>query len=172
LARKSKADRIHEILLLNPALRRDDPRIDELINAEAILRRTHRAARNAPVTVQTGTGFKRSPELVAVDNANTAVRRLRNELGIDRLSVKRSEDAGVKVKRTKEAQAIIDRGFSDFGQRVELLPGICPFYAAHGITAEDLPEEHRERFRQEVDEANRDGNVQQGIADRIRQYAR
>ncbi len=49
-------------------------------------------------TVPTGTGFKRSPELVAVDNANAAVRRLRNDLGIDPLSVKRSE-AGFRVRK-------------------------------------------------------------------------
>lgn len=169
MARKSKADRIHEIQLLNPALRRDDPRITELINAEDILRRTQRAAKNAPVTVPTGTGSKRSPEYVAVDRATTAVRKLRNELGIDRVSVKRNEAAGIKVKRTKEAQAIVDMGFDDYDVRSDLIPGLAGFYAAHGIVAEDLPEHHRERFRREV--AEQESSIP-AIRERIRQFSR
>lgn len=151
MARKSKSDRTHEIILLNPALKRDDPRISELIEAEALLRKTQRAARNAPVTVATGTGSKRSPELVAVDAANTAVRRLRNDLGIDRVSVKRSEAAGIKVKRSPKAEAILARQGDQYAEHAELIPGLAATWAAYGIVAEDLPEHQQERFRSDVE---------------------
>lgn len=167
MARKSKSDRTHEIILLNPALKRDDPRISELIDAEALLRRTQRAARSAPVTVATGTGSKRSPELVAVDAANTAVRRLRNDLGIDRVSVRRSEAAGIKVKRSPRAQHILDHSGHDYPDHADLIPGTAALWAAYGIVAEDLPEEHREQFRADL-EAQAD--EVQPCRDRLRQY--
>ena len=169
IARKSKADRIHEILILNPALRRDDPRISELINAEALLRKAQRSARNAPVTVPTGTGSKRSPEFVAVDAAEKSVRRLRNDLGIDRVSVKRSEAAGVKIKRSPTAQTLIDQQAERYPEMADLLPGLAAAWAAYGIVAEDLPDQHQERFRKDL--AEQAGHVQP-VRERLRQHGR
>lgn len=166
MARKSKLDRVHEILLLNPALRRDDPRIGELIDAESLLRRAQREAKTAPVTVMSAAGTaKRSPEWVAVDSVNTMVRRLRNDLGIDRLSVKRSEAAGVKVKRTTEADKLLALHGADYATGRILIPGLAAFLTAHGIRPEDMPEHHREAF--ETDLADQ-ADLLDGIAERIK----
>jgi hypothetical protein len=166
MARKSKSDRVHEILLLNPALRRDDPRIGELINAEAMLRKAQREARNAPLTVTSAAGTaKRSPEWVAVDSVNTMVRRLRNDLCIDRLSVKRSEAAGVKVKRSTEADKLLALHGADYATGRVLIPGLAAFLAVHGIVAEDMPEHSREAFTTDLaDQAH----LLDGIAERIK----
>lgn len=166
MARKSKSDRVHEIMLANPVLRRDDPRISELIDAEAQLRRAQRAARAAPVTVKSAAGTaKRSPELVAVDHANTMVRRLRSDLAIDRLSVKRSEAAGVKVKRSTEADKLLALHGPDYSMERILIPGLAAFLTAHGIRPEDMPEHHREAF--ETDLAA-DAHLLEGIRERIK----
>lgn len=166
IARKSKADRIHEILLLNPALRRGDPRIDELINAEALLRKAQRAAKGAPVTVQTRTGgVKRSPELIAVDAANTAVRRLRNDLGIDRINVKRSEAAGIKVKRSPDAERLLTMFGPEYVASSALLPGLAAMLCAHGIVSVDMPEQHRAAFERDLADQQ---DVLPGLLDRIK----
>ncbi|MFL9882031.1 hypothetical protein PQR66_03285 [Paraburkholderia agricolaris] len=156
MARKSKSQRVHEILVLNPALRRDDPRISELINAEAMLRKAQRAATNAPLTVTSAAGTaKRSPEWVAVDSVNTMVRRLRQDIGIDRLSVKRSEAAGVKAKRSNDADTLLALFRVDYLETKELIPGQAAFLAAHGILADDMPEHTREAFKADLlDQAN------------------
>lgn len=166
MARKSKSDRVHEILLLNPALRRDDPRIDELVNAEAMLRKAQREARNAPLTVMSAAGTaKRSPEWVAVDSVNTMVRRLRNDLGIDRLSVKRSEAAGVKVKRSVEADKLLALYGPDYGTGRTLIPGLAAFLAVNGIVSADMLEHSREVF--EIDLADQ-AHLLEGLAERIK----
>ena len=166
MGRMSKSDRISAILRDNPALRRDDPRIAELIDAEALLRKAQRAARLAPVTIETGSGgVKRNPALVAVDSANTAVRRLRNELGIDRANVKRNEAAGVKVKRSPEAQKLIGLYTQDyFGDR-NLLPGLAAFLSAHGIGPDDFPEYSRAAFEADLKEQ---AHLLDGVRDRIK----
>ncbi|QTD91286.1 hypothetical protein [Burkholderia anthina] len=169
MARKSKADRVNEVLRLNPALSRNDPRISELIDAEALLRRVQRAAMKAPITVETRNGgTKRSPELIAVENANSAVRRLRNDLGIDRLNVKRSEAAGVKIKRSQKAQTIIDQQGDRYSELADLIPGVAAAWAAYGIVAEDLPENQRERFRSDLAEQ---ADHIRPLRERLQQYA-
>ncbi|WP_059866523.1 hypothetical protein [Burkholderia cepacia] len=166
MARKSKADRINEVLRLNPALSRNDPRISELIDAEALLRKAQRAAMNAPVTVETRNGgTKRSPELIAVESANAAVRRLRNDLGIDRINVKRSEAAGIKVKRSPEADRLLSLYGADYCTHRVLLPGLAAFLTAHGIGSEDMPEHSREMFVSDVAEQ---AELVDGIRDRIK----
>ncbi len=166
MARRSKADRVHEILLLNPALRRDDPRIDELINVETLLRKAQRAARNAPLTVLSAAGTaKRSPEWVAVDSVNTMVRRLRNDMCIDRLSVKRSEAAGVKVKRTVEADKLLALYGADYGDSRMLLPGLAAMLSVHGIVAEDMPEHSQSVFATDLADQT---HLLDGLAERIK----
>jgi hypothetical protein len=156
-------------MLANPALRRDDPRIDELINAEALLRKAQREARGVAATTLTAAGTaKRSPQWVAVDSVNTMVRRLRNDLGIDRLSVKRSEAAGVKVKRSNQAENVLAAYGPAYGFHSDLIPGLAGLIAAHGLTAEDLPVEQRERFRADL-AANEAGNTTESVRDRLRQ---
>lgn len=156
MARKSRSQRVHEVLVLNPALRRDDPRISELIDAEAMLRKAQREANNAPITVTTAAGTaKRSPEWVAVDSVDKMVRRLRADLGIDRLSVKRSEAAGVKVKRSNDADTLLALFGADYLEARELIPGHAAFLSAHGILADDMPEHTREAFKADLlDQAN------------------
>lgn len=166
MARKSKAQRVHEILVLNPALRRDDTRIDELINMEAMLRKAQRAANNAPLTVLSAAGTaKRSPEWVAVDSVNVMVRRLRADLGIDRLSVNRSEAAGVKVKRTQEAEKLLEMHGPGYSAHARLIPGLAAMLAAHGLVALDMPEEHREAFAADLVEQ---GHLVPGLALRLK----
>jgi hypothetical protein len=166
MARKSKSDRVHEIMLANPVLRQDDPRIGELINAESLLRKAQREARNAPVTVMSAAGTaKRSPEWVAVDSVNTMVRRLRNDLGIDRLSVKRSEAAGVKVKRSTEADKLLALHGADYATGRILIPGLAAFLTAHGIVAEDMPDHTREAF---VTDLADQAHLSDGIAERLK----
>ena len=168
MARKSKSDRINEILRLNPALSRTDPRIEELILAEGLQRKAQRAAKKTAITVTTRTGgVKRSPELIAVDAATVAVRRLRNDLGIDRVNVKRNEDAGVKIKRSPRAQHILDHSGHDYPDHADLMPGTAAIWAAYGIVAEDLPEEHQEQFRRDL--ADQAGDVP-AVRDRLRQH--
>lgn len=151
MARKSMAQRVHEVLTLNPALRRDDPRISELIAAEAMLRKAQRAALNAPLTVTSAAGTaKRSPEWVAVDNVDTRVHRLRHDLGIDRLSVKRSEAAGVKVKRSQDAEKLLTLFGADYLHTRTLIPAQAAFLSAHGISDEDMPEHTREAFKADL----------------------
>lgn len=115
----------------------------------------------------TGTGSKRSPELVAVDKAETSVRRLRNELGIDRRSVKRSEAAGVKIRRSQKAQAILDQQADRYAEMADLMPGLAAVWAAYGIVAEDLPECHQERFRRDLTEQ---ADHVQPIRERLQQF--
>lgn len=170
MARKSKADRIHEVLLLNPVLRRDDPRLGELINAEAMLRKAQREARRTPLTVISAAGTaKRSPEWVAVDRVNTMVSRLRNELGIDPRSVKRSEAAGVKVRRSPKAQAIVDHQAYRYAEMADLMPGLAAAWAAYGIVADDLPEHQQERFRSDLEHSVGGGSTET-VRDRFRQH--
>lgn len=151
MARKSQADRIQDVLRLNPTLRRDDPRISELISTEAMLRKAQRAAGTKPVTVPTGTGsVKRSPEWVAVENLQTSVRRMRNDLGIDRLNVKRNEAAGLKVKRSPQADQMLAMHGADYCAGRELIPGLAGALAAFGLTADDMPEGSREAFARDL----------------------
>ncbi|MCP3713688.1 hypothetical protein M3I54_43930 [Paraburkholderia sp. CNPSo 3274] len=153
MARKSKADRINDILRLNPSLNRDDPRIDELIYAETALRKAQLAAQRAEVLTVTAAGnARRNPALIEVDSANTRVRRLRNELGIDRLNVKRNEAAGIKIKRTTEADKLLGSFGPDYNEDRVLLPGLAALLAAHGITAADMPDHSREAFEQDLAE--------------------
>lgn len=166
MARKSKAQRVHEVLTLNPALRRDDPRISELIDAEAMLRKAQRAAISAPLTVTSAAGTaKRSPEWVTVDNVDTRVRRLRHDLGIDRLGVKRSEATGVKVKRSKDAETLLALVGVDYVRTRDLIPGHAAFLSAHGISEEDMPEHTREAFKADLLEQS---NLVTGIVQRLR----
>jgi hypothetical protein len=151
MRRKSKASRINEVLLLNPTLSRNDSRIGELFAAEDLLKRAQEEAGKAPLIVQSASGSdKRHPAWVAVDNATDTVRRWRKELQLDRVSGKRLEAAGVKVKRSPKAAEIIARGFDDFAASVQLIPGYVGGLAAYGITADDVPAEHRELFESEL----------------------
>jgi hypothetical protein len=71
MARKSKADRVNEILKSNPLLKRDDIRINDLIFAEGQLRKAQRAASNSDVLSSSAAGTdKRSPALVALDGSS------------------------------------------------------------------------------------------------------
>lgn len=165
---KSKADRTREILYLNPSLRADDTRIAELFAAEGLLRKAQRAAKGKPVLTQTAAGNeRRSPVWVEVDKREEAVRRLRNQVGIDRVAVKQAERAGVKRKRSAEADRLIALYGEDYAMRRALHPNIAAFLSAHGIVADDLPEPYREAF--ESDLAEQAEHVQP-IAERIRQY--
>ncbi len=134
----------------NPSLNREDTRIGELLASEDLLRKAQREAKNAPITVATPNGgSKRSPEYVALDRIESTVRRLRNDLGLDRLSVKRNEQAGVKVKRHKNALNIIASWKDDaahFLELLDLIPGYAAGVAAHGLTVEDIPEQAREAY--------------------------
>lgn len=153
MGRMSKADRVSSILRTNPKLGRDDPRIEELIAAEAHLRKTQRAARHAPVTVQTGSGStKRSPEVIAVEHAQTAVRQLRTELELDRINVRRNEQAGLKVKRSPHAERMLSIYGPDYTQHRGLLPGLAAGLAAFGITPEDMPEHSRSLYAADLEE--------------------
>ncbi|WP_155836978.1 hypothetical protein [Paraburkholderia mimosarum] len=166
MARKSKSDRINEILRMNPSLNRDDPRIGELIDAEAILRKAQRAAKGAEVLSVTAAGnARRNPALVAVDSANTHVRQLRNDLGIDRLNVKRNEAAGIKVKRSTDADKLLSLFGPDYNEDRVLLPGLAAFLAAHGITAADMPDHSREAFEQGLAEQ---AHLMDGVRDRVK----
>jgi hypothetical protein len=151
LARKSKADRVNEVLLLNPTLSRNDSRIGELFAAEDLLKRAQKEAKKAPLIVQSASGSdKRHPAWVAVDNATTTVRRWRNELQLDRVSGKRLEAAGVKVKRSPEAQRLIELYGPEYDSHRILFPHIAALLAAHGIEAPDLPEQHRAAFESDL----------------------
>ncbi|OWJ59144.1 hypothetical protein BWU74_18180 [Paraburkholderia caledonica] len=170
MARKSKAQRVHEVLMANPALRREDPRISELIDAEAMLRKAQRLAKNAPLTVASAAGTtKRSPEWINVESSTTMVRRLRQELGIDRLSVKRSEAAGVKVRRSQKAQAIVDSQAYRYSEMADLMPGLAAGWAAYGIVAEDLPEHQQARFKYDL-EHSVGVESPEAVRDRFRQH--
>ncbi len=156
MGRKSRGDRINEVLRNNPALRREDPRITQLLASEDLLRRVQREAKKAPVTVSTANGgSKRSAEYVALDKVETTVRRLRNDLGIDRISVKRNEQAGVTVKRHKNAHLIVAAWNNDPAKvldSLDLMPGYAAGVAAHGITVDDVPEQAREAFTAKLEE--------------------
>lgn len=168
MGRKSRSDRISEVLRNNPSLNREDPRIGELLASEDLLRRAQRAASKAPITVTTANGgTKRSPEYVAVDRLENTLRRLRNELGQDRLSIKRSEAAGIKIKRSPRAQHILDHCAHDYPDHADLMPGSAALWAAYGIVAEDLPEEYQEQFRNDLAEY---ADEIQPIRDRLRQH--
>jgi len=156
MGRKSKSDRINEVLRLNPALRRDDPRLGELFNAEDILRKAQLVAKKAAITATTANGgSKRSPEYVALDSATTAVRRLRNDLGIDRLALRRSEVAGVKIKRHPNSAHILAVWESDptgVLAMLDLIPGYAAASMAHGLTEADVPGVSREAFLAKLEE--------------------
>jgi phage terminase small subunit len=123
MARKSKADRINEIIKSNPVLKRDDSRINDLIEAEGQLRKAQRAARTSDVIASSAAGSaKRHPALVALEQADKSVRRLRNDLQIDRLGVKRNEHAGVKTKRSPSFDKILEI----FGPQYKENRGLCP----------------------------------------------
>lgn len=166
MARKSKSDRVQEILRLNPSLNRSDPRIDELIDAEAALRKAQVAARKAEVLTATAAGnLRRNPVLIAVESANTHVRRLRNDLGIDRLNVKRNEAAGVKVKRTAEADTLLSLYGPSYNEDRVLLPGLAALLAAHGIMPPDMPEHCRGAFESDLSEQ---AHLMDGVRERIK----
>jgi hypothetical protein len=166
MARKSKADRVNEILKSNPLLKMDDSRINDLIEAEAQLRKAQRAARNSEVIASSAAGSaKRHPALVALEVADKSVRRLRNELQIDRLGVKRNENAGVKVKRSSKFDEILAALGTDGPD--PSIPAEAAFMAAHGIVAEDLPEAHQEWFRTDLEKHI---HLVDGIRARLKQY--
>lgn len=156
MGRKSRSDRINEVMRINPSLNREDPRIGELLNSEDLLRRAQREAKSAPITVATANGgSKRSAEYVALDKVESTVRRLRNDLGLDRLSVKRNEQAGVKVKRHKNAHIIVAAWNNDPAKlltNLDLIPGYAAIVSAHGITVDDVPEQARDVFADKLEE--------------------
>jgi hypothetical protein len=100
-----------------------------------------------------------------VDNVDTRVRRLRHDLGIDRLGVKRSEAAGVKVKRSKDAETLLAIVGVDYMRTRDLIPGQAAFLSAHGISEEDMPEHTREAFKADLLEQS---NLVTGIVQRLK----
>lgn len=153
MARKSKADRVNEIMLANPLLKRNDSRIEDLIFAEGQLRKAQRVARGSAVLSASAAGTaKRHPSLVALEMAEKSVRRLRNDLQIDRLGVKRNETAGVKIKRSSTGDHLLNLYGPEYAEHSLLLPRLAGMLAAHGIDAEELPEKHRGLFRKHLEE--------------------
>lgn len=166
MARKSKADRINEILLANPLLKRDDSRIEDLIFAEGQLRKAQRVARSAEVLSASAAGTaKRHPSLIVLEHAEKSVRRLRNDLQIDRLGVKRNESAGVKVKRSNKAEEVLALYGPEYAEHSLLIPGLAALLAAHGLVAGDLPEVHQKRFRADLEAQS---HLIAGIRERIK----
>jgi hypothetical protein len=108
-----------------------------------------------------------SPRNFGLEAADKSVRRLRNDLQIDRLGVKRNEQTGVKTKRSPS----FDRILEIFGPKYKENRGMCPgeaaFLAAHGIQAEDMPEDARELFRDDLEEQK--GHVD-GIRERLKMH--
>lgn len=168
MARKSIADRINEILQSNPLLKRDDLRIKDLIFAESQLRKAQLAARKSEVLSSSAAGTdKRSPALVALEQADKSVRRLRNDLQIDRLGVKRNEQSGVKTKRSPSFDRILEIFGPQYKDNRGLVPREAAFLAAHGIEVEDMPVDAQELFRADL-EAQKD--AVDGIRERLKAY--
>lgn len=167
MARVSKTARVEQVLRDNPQLRRADPRISELIDAEALLRRAQRAAKGSPVLATTAAGnAKRSPALVALEHAEKSVRRLRADLGVDRVGVKRNEARGAKVKRSPEAARLIELHGETYRADAALISGLSLGLAAHGVEAEDLAEGEQGAFAEDL--AAEGPEALQAVRDRIK----
>jgi hypothetical protein len=167
MARKSVSSRIDAIVKLNPALRRDDSRIRELLDAETLLAKCRKSALQTDAVIASRNGVKRHPALVALDAAETSVRRLRADLQIDRVSVKAHENTGVKSKRSSKADEILALFGAEYTLDSYLMPGHAAFLAAHGLEAVDMPVEHREKFQADL-EAH--AGLVDGIRSRLKQY--